>query len=396
MPLLLYTYIATEILAPFFASFLILNAILFLGRVVPLLDSIFGFGVSPADFLRLCAYLLPKLMLFSIPMASMMAVILAVTRMATDNEIMALKASGIGLNRLLPPVIVFSLTTALLAWFSAVALVPQGTVAMKNLFLHLAKEKIDKGIQARQFSEGLENIVLYIDRIDPKTRQWHGVYLADLGHGKMPLTIVAKSGSFGARPDRMTVVLNLADGTMNRVNDDVTQTIRFDRYRLNLPITAPAALTGATMGDGGKNSLSQSQLLAQAAVHGPESDKGRPLLIEYHTRMALPVGCLILSVLGLALAMLAKPGRRPPGVPLGLLFFVVYYVLFTAGKAAAENGDLPITLGVWLPNIFIGLFTLLLTRLAAAESPLLFDRLPALATDIAARFAGLRKRRDDR
>lgn len=392
MPLLLSIYIATEILAPFFASFLILNAILFLGRVVPLLDSILGFGVSPADFLRLCAYLLPKLMLFSIPMASMMAVILAITRMAGDNEIMALKASGIGLGRLLPPVLVFSLTTALLAWFSAVVLVPQGTVAMRNLFLHLAMEKIDKGIQARQFSEGLENIVLYIDRIDPETRQWHGVYLADLGHGKMPLTIVAQTGSFGSRPNEMTVVLNLANGILNQASDDVTQTIHFERYRLSLPITAPAALLGAAPGDGGKNSLNQSQLLAQAAGHGPKSSKGLPLLIEYHTRMALPVGCLILSVLGLALAMLGKAGRRPPGVSLGLLFFVVYYVLFTAGKAAAEGGILPVVPGVWLPNILLGLFTLLLTRQVAAESPLLFDRIPALIENIAARLAGLRTR----
>ncbi|PKN21148.1 MAG: LPS export ABC transporter permease LptF, partial [Deltaproteobacteria bacterium HGW-Deltaproteobacteria-3] len=46
MPVLLYIYIATEILAPFFASFLIINAILFLGRLVPLLNVIFDFGVG--------------------------------------------------------------------------------------------------------------------------------------------------------------------------------------------------------------------------------------------------------------------------------------------------------------------------------------------------------------
>lgn len=393
MPLLLSIYVATEILAPFFASFLILNAILFLGRVVPLLDSIFSFGVSAADFLRLCAYLLPRLMLFSIPMASMIAVILAVSRMASDNEIMALKASGIGLGRLLPPVLLFSLATALLAYFSAVTLAPQSTVAMKNLFLQLAKEKINAGVQARQFSEGLGNIVLSIDRIDPKTRQWHGVYLADLSHGETPLTIVAKTGNFDTRPEKMMVALNLADGTMNRSNNNVTQTIRFEHYRLNLPIATPAALGGASPGDGGKNSMDQKQLLAQAASHGPGSSKGLPLLIEYHSRMALPVGCLILSVLGLGLAMLGKPGRRPPGVVLGLLCFIIYYVLFTAGKAAAERGDLPVVLGVWLPNILLGLFTLVLTRQVAMESPRLFGPLSTGLLELAARFDKLRDRK---
>ncbi|MGV1099755.1 LptF/LptG family permease [Thiovibrio sp. JS02] len=389
MPLLLYTYIATEILAPFFASFLVLNGILFLGRLVPLLDSIFGFGIGAADFLRMCAYILPKLMLFSIPMASMMGVIIAITRMVGDNEVMALKAGGIGLLRLLPPVIAVSLATALLAYFSAVSLIPQGTVAMKNLFFKLAKEKIDRGIQPRQFSEGLSKVVLYVDAVDPVSKQWQGVYLSDLRHEKTPLTIVAKSGSLTTRMEAMQLRLNLADGTMNRASGDVTQTIHFDRYQLNLPITTPAEIAGTSVHDVGKNGMTQAQLLAMAKKFGAKSDKGLPLLIEYHTRMALPVGCFILSVLGLSLAMLSRPGRRPVGVPLGLACFIIYYILFTAGKAGCEGGKWPVFVGVWLPNVLIALFTFFLTRQVANESSrFFFDRLLSRGLELIARLPG--------
>ena len=389
MPLLLYTYIATEILAPFFASFLVINAILFLGRLVPVLDGIFDFGIGTGDFFRLCAYMLPKLMMFSIPMASMIAVIVAVTRMVNDNEIMALKASGIGLLRLLPPVIVIALSTSLLTYFSAVTLIPKGTLAMKTLFLQMAKDKIDKGIQAGQFSEGLSNVVLYIDAVDPQTRQWQGVYVSDMRHGDTPLTIVAKTGSLTAQPENMMITLSLADGTLHRASENITQTIRFDRYRINLPIKTPTEVAGTSITDVGKNGLSQKQLLEQAASHGPKSPIGLNMLMEYHTRMVLPVGGFILTILGLPLAMLARTGSRPLGVPLGLLLFVVYYVLFTVGRTGAESGHLPVAFSMWLPDLLFAVFTALLTRQVANEtSPLWFARLGRLALSLLSRVEG--------
>ncbi|MDG4474699.1 LptF/LptG family permease [Thiovibrio frasassiensis] len=389
MPLLLYTYIATEILAPFFASFLIINAILFLGKLVPLLNMIFDFGVGSGDFLRLCAYMLPNLMLFSIPMASMTAVIVAVTRMVNDNEIMALKANGIGLVRLLPPVFVIALATSLLTYFSAVTLIPQGTLAMKTLFIQMAKEKIDQGVQPGQFSEGLANVVLYIDAVDPQTRQWQGVYVSDMRHGDTPMTIVAKTGTLTAQPEKMLLTLSLADGTLHRANENITQTIRFDRYQVNLPIKAPTEIAGTSLSEVGKNGLSQAQLLEQVTRHGAKSVIGMGMLMEYHVRMAMPAGGFILTILGLPLAMLARPGRRPVGVPLGLLFFVLYYVLFTAGRAIAESGHLPVALGLWLSNILMAFFTVMLTRQVAKESvPLFLTRLSGPALALLARLPG--------
>jgi lipopolysaccharide export system permease protein len=87
--------------------------------------------------------------------------------------------------------------------------------------------------------------------------------------------------------------------------------------------------------------------------------------------------------------MLALPGRRPMGVPLGLLFFILYYILFTAGKASAESGQLPVALGIWLPNILLALFTALLTRQVANETaPLLLARLSDPLLALLARLPG--------
>ncbi|HIJ78670.1 MAG: LptF/LptG family permease [Desulfobulbaceae bacterium] len=358
---------ATEILAPFFASLLIINAILFLGKMIPLLDVIFDFGIGSADFVRLCAYMLPELMLFPIPMASMIAVILAVTRMVNDNEIMALKASGSGLYKLLPPVVAVACCTALFGYFCAVNLAPKGTIASKKLFLHLAKEKIDKGIQERQFSDGIRNVVLYVTKVDPQTKQWQGVYVSDLRHGNMPVTIVAKSGSLISRLEDMQIILNLSDGAMHRAAGDVTQTIRFKNYNLKLPLTPPTHFGKSSLTDVGKNGLHQHELLAEVARYDKNPETALPFLIEYHLRMALPVGGFILTILALPLAITARPGRRPYGLPLGLFFFILYYIMLTAAKSSCDNLQAA-AIFIWLPNIIYGGLTLILTWQVARES----------------------------
>jgi lipopolysaccharide export system permease protein len=89
--------------------------------------------------------------------------------------------------------------------------------------------------------------------------------------------------------------------------------------------------------------------------------------------------------------MLAMPGRRPLGLPLGLLFFVFYYILFTAGRAGAESGHLSVAIGLWLPNVLIALITMLLARQVANESaPLLLARLSEAILPWLGRLPGIK------
>jgi len=363
MPLLLYAYLLTEMLAPFFAGLLVLNAILFLGRLIPLLEIIFDFGIGMADFIRICAYISPKLLLFSIPMASMMGVVIAFTRMTGEHEVMALKASGIGLYRMLPPVLLLGLLTALITYTTATTLIPKGTVAMHQLFYHLAKNKIDRGVREKTFSEGIKDAVLYVEKMDPQSREWHGVYLSDLRDKKSPLTVIAKSGSLKADLAAKRVVLHLADGNLHRAVANKSQTIHFQQYTLDLPLNPPKGLAG----DGGKNALTQAELLETAARLKADNPNRATLLIEYQQRLALPVGCLILTVLGLALALTGRPSQPALGVPLGLTSFIAYYILLTAAKSVAESGQLPIIVAMWLPNLLFAALTIHLTTKTARE-----------------------------
>ncbi|MCK4839722.1 MAG: LptF/LptG family permease [Desulfobulbaceae bacterium] len=404
MPIILYAYLTAEILGPFFASLLIINAILFLGKLSSLLDIIFSFGIGFADFTRISIYLLPNLLLFSIPMASTLGVIIAFTRMAGDNEILALKAAGIGLYRLLIPVIIVALFTTGLTALTSTLLITKSNLALKQTFYQLAREKIEQGIQAKEFSDSIKDVVVYVDQVDKQTGQWLGVYISDQRDHQSPLTIIARSGSLNADLDKMLVNLLLRNGTIHRNKDAVSQTISFGSYNLQLPLSP-----GAPLQKGHKKELAPAELLAKAAELKATSDSAKDpsrktyllglstsMLIEFHNRFALPMGCLILTILALPLALQSKPGRSKAGLPLGLFFFFTYYIMLSFAQSIAETSGLPIGPVMWSPNLIFGILTLLILRTAARENSIkVFDRLTdniSQMTSFAKRVAGKLKR----
>jgi lipopolysaccharide export system permease protein len=382
MPLLLYTYLIAEILGPFFASLLIINAILFLGKLSSLLDVIFGFGIGLGDFGRISIYLLPNLLLFSIPLASTLGVILAFTRMTGDNEILALKAAGTSLYHLLIPVILVALFTTSLTTLTSTLLVPASNIALKRTFYQLAREKIDKGVRANEFSDSIKNVVVYVDQINSQTKQWQGVFISDHRDRQNPLTIISQSGSLDADLDNMTVKLALRNGTIHRKSGATSQTIRFGSYNLLLPVTP-----GPPMQNGQKKDLAPAELLDKTAELRAAAEKdpqrqailsvaATSLLIEFHQRFALPVGCLILTILALPLALQSRPGRNKAGLPLGIFFFFIYYIMFSYAKSMAESSGLPIGQVMWVPNLIFGIMTWLIIRTAARENSIkTLDRL---------------------
>jgi len=377
LPLLLYSYIANELLAPFFASFLILYGVFFLIRLIPLLDVVLALRIGTGDFVRLFSYIFPHMLLYVIPMSSMAGVIIGFTRLTNDREILALKACGVSLRQMLPPVLLIAAAIACLTGFFSVRLIPAGALGVKQLMFQLAKEKIDKGLKEKEFTEALGDIVVYVDSIDNQ-QNWHGVYVSDMRGRTQPLITVAKSGRMAAEMERMQVNITLEDGSLHNADGPDNQVIRFKRYQLQISLRPPTKVGGEDVTTLGRGTMNQQQLLDTAQKQGLDTRPGRMLLSEYHYRLVLPVGCFILSLLGMPLGLQAKAGKRAIGLPLGLAFFILYYITFTTGRVLSESGALPMVFGMWLPNLLFLLLTAFIFRRTDQERPLIPEPLQDL------------------
>ena len=365
MPRLLYTYLVNQVLAPLYASLALLTSIFFLRKIIPALDILLDYHISFSDFIRFFAYITPQLLLFALPMASMLGGVLGAVRLNNDREMMIMKSGGISFYQMLPPIIVIALCTSLLSGLVSVYLIPAGNKAKADLIFRLAQKKIENSLQEKRFSESMGDIVLYVDKMDKKKKLWHGVYISDMREREKPLTIMARRGIISRNLDSGFITLNLSDGSLHRNGGESVESIQFQNYKLKLPVIKP---TGNPLAKRGKFVMTQAQLLEQAVILGRNTKEGAEMLNEYHMRLAIPVGCFILTLLGFPLGLIAGPGQRAIGVPIALFVFTFYYILLIAGNAIGKTHLAPPLLAMWLPNTVFFIIAFLFIQGTAKES----------------------------
>lgn len=336
-------------LAPFFASFVIMNCVFFLVKLIPFLNFVLELNIGVADFIRLFSYLFPNIFLYSIPMAAMMGVTIGFARLSSDSEILALKASGISMYQILPPVIIVAALIATLTSYFSIKLIPLSEVSMKQLTYQLLKEKINEGIKEHVFTEALGDVVVYIDKIDKATGEWQDVWVSDMRGVENPVITMASTGSMTSNISNMMVSIILRNGSLHRPSNESAQIVQFEQYQINIPLQPPSGKATSLK----RTALTMRELLEEAQEISEDNVEKRKVLIEFHKRLVLPAGCLIISLIGLPLGLQARPGKKAIGIQAGLAIFVLYYIFFTFGKTMAEEGLLPITPAMWLPN---GLF----------------------------------------
>ncbi len=92
--------------------------------------------------------------------------------------------------------------------------------------------------------------------------------------------------------------------------------------------------------------------------------------MEYHKKFSLPVACFVLGLIAVPLGIKTRFSKRSFGMVLGLFFFLIYYILMSAGWVLGESGVCPPVIGVWGPDFVVGAVGLYLLISSAKERPL--------------------------
>ncbi len=366
-PSILTQYILRELTAPFWASLVIVVAIIGLGQILQLMGLVFSLNIGGADFIRVCAYIIPKILLFGLPMAGALATITAFSRLSADNEILVLKGCGIGFTPIIVPVLLFAIFAAGLTAWDTTVLAPAATVNMKRLLVRLAKNRLAAGIRPGVFVDAVRDVIIHVNRIDPETGRLYGVYLNDLRDPGAPMTISAESGELVPDLEQMRVALKLHQGTALQLGRDKGAATGFLDYDLSMPVEPPRVIDGTAVSTVDEGGLSMSELIAGAEKLGPESNRARQLRTEFHHRLALPLGCFLLTLIGVSLGTSGGPGQKPPGLSAGLVLFILFYLMISAAKSAAELGRVPMLIAMWGPDVVLLFLTAICLSMTVRE-----------------------------
>ena len=365
----LLKYFLVEEAIPFFVSLLVVTLVLFLGKTIRYAKFLFLSGTGLADFGKLLLYLLPYLFAFTIPMATLLAILLAFARLAHDNELTVMKAAGISFYQMIPPVALLTGFTWLVTLGLANFVLPHANSAFKRVVLEMARSKGQLSLKERVFNDQFDGLVFFINSISPDGRHLREVFISDDRSPKTKNSIIAEEGFLLHSPDGKRITLRLFRGQIFRVGDEMQslQTIRFQNYDFNLDLDSFAF--GGKEFRKAERHLSFTELRQALATTKPGSKEHNRVSFEFHRRLSLPFACIVLGFLAAPLSVQSRTGSRLSGVIIGLLLFLLYYVFVSAAKGLGEEGTYPPAVGLWLPNVIFGVLAVVIWIKTARESP---------------------------
>ncbi len=159
-------------------------------------------------------------------------------RMSGDNEIIALRASGLGISKLLPPVIIFSLIGVILTFWMTVYGKPWGKLALKELTYQVAISNLEIGLKERTFNDNFEGVTVYVNEINSRTKTLKDVFVEDRRVKNLVSTIVAPEAVMIKGPDPLITRVRFYNGTWNQADIEkrTINSIKFGTYELKLDL----------------------------------------------------------------------------------------------------------------------------------------------------------------
>lgn len=357
---------------PFVINLLFFNFIFLLTEILDITNMIVNYRISLFDVMLLLIYSMPHFLEFVIPMSVMTTVLLTFFRLSSDNEIVALKAGGISIYKLLPPVLLFCLIGCMLTGFMTIYGLPWGRLSFKKLTYEVASSNVNVGMKERTFNDNFEGVMLYMNKIDLKNKALIDIFIEDQRTKNIISTIVAPRGEIYSEPDKLLFHLRLHNGTINQVDieNKTVHSITFDTYDINLDLKK-SVTTKKGRKDEKEMSIAELNKYLKDTVN--KDAKYYAALIEFHRKFSIPFACFALGLLGVPLGVQSKSAKRAFGLVFGLIFFLLYYLMLSAGWVFGETGVYPPLIGMWMPNIVIGGIGLYLFVRTANDRPVMIN-----------------------
>jgi lipopolysaccharide export system permease protein len=366
--------ILAETLPAFAVNLAVFTFILLMARAMQLADLVVANGVSALDVAWILLLVMPKMLSMSVPMSALLAPLTTFLRMSADSEITVLKASGVSLYQLLPPVLLFGLAAGAVTGFLNVHLTPAANLRFRTDLLTLAKARADLAIKEQVFVRDFPGLTIYVAHLPSRAAEMENIFINDRRLEGENTVVVARKGLLDIDREEGLLLFRLADGVIDRMHEarGSVDSIFFDTYELKIsPGPELAAENGGFAA--GRSELPTSRLLAEGRRLREAGNEGWVSYeMEFHRRLAFPVAAFLMAAIGMPLGASFRTRGRNFGLGVGLLVFVVYYSLLSLGMSLASAGAVPPAPAVWSANamaLAVALFLLKGIDRSAAIDP---------------------------
>lgn len=304
--------------------------------------------------LRFVLFRVPQAIPMAFPFASLFAGLLAMGRVMGDNEITAMRTSGIPVWRIALTPLLFGLAMFGLAYGMNEYIAPASVDISTRTFYQIIYHTDSLPVEPQFFRKDPDSgNVFYVNQVLPDNKTMQGVQVFKIGrYGVFAETLQAKTADV---EDRQLALHDVID---TRYNSDgmMTSQQRVKTVMIGLPLGETAAQFMSTQ-NSDPWTMSSKQLATQVKALQAQGIGGSALgglEINLANKLAWPFASFIGVVLAVPLALRFGKRGRTLGIAMAILAFFVYFLMTSATAALGRNGKIDPVFAAWLPNIIMG------------------------------------------
>jgi lipopolysaccharide export system permease protein len=351
--MIIFRAVFAELFPPFLLSLFIMSALLVLEKVYKLISLVVENRLRTQELGLMLVYLLPQILMVTLPLAVVGAVSITVIRHSVDSELITLRASGRSLWNYARPYFAFGLVATLITASFTLWIQPIAYRKYSDLQLEMIRYRAEEKIIPGEFNYDFGDKVIRVGgRLSP--REFSSIFISDKVLRPNSPVIAAQHGTIEVDQEAKRVLFRLERGRIYTTDPDpeLIRTVDFDRlnYRLDFQ-PSDSVETNLVWG------LTTLELIQEQRT----ASEGTRLLrhfLELYSRFTIPVACLAFAIAALPMSIL-DPRSGRAGSFLRAIFLVVSYYLVWIGFKDLAYGRNASPHVMWIPPLLIALYGLL-------------------------------------
>jgi lipopolysaccharide export system permease protein len=349
----LFKYITRETFSFFTVGLFVFIFIIMSTRLIWMTDLLVNQSVNPGQLMHITLCMLPRVIMFSMPAVCLMSVLLSFIRLSSDNEIIALNASGISLYQIMKPVIFFSIVNYIIASLITIYWEPWGNRSYRDVVFGIVKSRADVAIKEKVFYEPFEDIVFYINGISARDGTMKDIFVVDRRDERVTATIIAEKAKIFQSEESTVLTIRFTEGIIFENESD----LRMARYSsfetTDLNIDLKDIMSSMVSREIEPREMYIGELIDNLGKSKGEDIEKSLAELRLFEMFSIPVAVFLLGVIGAPLGAHVRGRGYTRGIVLSLFIFMAYYISITGVRYLCETGVLPPCIGVWIPVFFL-------------------------------------------
>jgi len=380
----LHLYLTRQVLATLVMTVTVFTFVLLLGNVLKEVLALLVNGQATLGLVfEAIALLIPFVLMFALPMGMLAATLLVFGRFSADQELTALRASGVSLVALVTPVLLLSVVASCLAALINMQVAPQCRVAYKKLFFRAGLERASSLVVEDCFMDDFPGYVVHVGRKDGTNLEQVLIYELDAERNVQGRIHAARAkilSDVASREVRLQLfkvhIYDLVNFRSAASLEETTKTFQYNppaEPKLNLGLSHMTflqlreklrELEKITVRLQPAQRLSGEELRAQKRqLEALKEDLTMPVRVQIHRQIAFSFASIGFTLIGIPLGIRAHRRETSAGIAMALILVLVYYSFIFIGQSLETRPELAPHLILWLPNfIFQAVGAVLLWR----------------------------------